>query len=115
MRFMRWVLTIGIALLLTACSGEAPEENVFKAQTDAIGKAEDVNITDRGCGRKAARRDRRTGPLIWRSERRDTFQVVPKHVVRPQAGLLSTPTIPYPLAGESNLSHPGSPVQRVTD
>ncbi len=43
MRFMRWVLTIGTALLLTACSGEAPEENVFKAQTDAIGKAEDVN------------------------------------------------------------------------
>jgi len=36
-------LTIGTVFLLTACSGEAPEENVFKAQTDAIGKAEDVN------------------------------------------------------------------------
>ena len=43
MSLTRWVLTIGTVFLLTACSGEAPEENVFKAQTDAIGKAEDVN------------------------------------------------------------------------
>ena len=43
MKLGQWILKIGTAVLLTACSGEAPEENVFKAQTDAIGKAEDVN------------------------------------------------------------------------
>ena len=43
MRLKRWIWTIGTVVVLTACSGEAPEENVFKARTDAIGKAEDVN------------------------------------------------------------------------
>ncbi len=34
---------VALAVLVTGCSGEAPQENVFKDQTDAIGKAEDVN------------------------------------------------------------------------
>ncbi|MCZ6893468.1 MAG: hypothetical protein O7H40_05405 [Gammaproteobacteria bacterium] len=56
MRLKQWIWTVGTAALLAACSGEAPEENVFKAQTDAIGKAEDVNklIEDAAAKQRAA-------------------------------------------------------------
>jgi outer membrane PBP1 activator LpoA protein len=43
MTIARWISTAAAAAMLAACSTEAPEENVFKGQTDAIGKAEDVN------------------------------------------------------------------------
>ena len=39
----RWVLVAGIAAVLVSCTGEPPERNIFEDQTDAIGKAEDVN------------------------------------------------------------------------
>ena len=35
-------LAIALALSLAACSDQAPDENVFKAQTEAIDKAEDA-------------------------------------------------------------------------
>ncbi len=35
-------LLAGTLLVLVAC-GDKPQENVFKGQTDALGKAEDVN------------------------------------------------------------------------
>ncbi len=43
MRELRATLAALCVCVLAGCSGGEPEENVFKAQTDAIGKAEDVN------------------------------------------------------------------------
>lgn len=39
----RWVFLVGVAAVLVSCTGEPPERTVFEDQTDAIGKAENVN------------------------------------------------------------------------
>lgn len=43
MTVVRIILLASALLVLSACSSEEPAENVFKAQTDALGKAEDAN------------------------------------------------------------------------
>ena len=43
MQCNRWVWVAGIAALLASCTGEPLERTVFEDQTDAIGKAENVN------------------------------------------------------------------------
>lgn len=43
MQGKRWFFLAGIAAVLVSCTGEPPERTVFEDQTDAIGKAKDVN------------------------------------------------------------------------
>ena len=40
---IRHGIAISVLVLLAACAESSNEENVFKAQTDAIGKAEQAN------------------------------------------------------------------------
>jgi hypothetical protein len=43
MRRLSGLVLPALLLALSACSGDEPAENVFKAQTDALGKAEQAN------------------------------------------------------------------------
>jgi outer membrane biogenesis lipoprotein LolB len=43
MTVFRIILLASALFVLSACSGDEPAENVFKAQTDALGKAEEAN------------------------------------------------------------------------
>jgi hypothetical protein len=43
LRLAKLCAVAALVVLLGACSGEEPQDSAFKAQTDAIDKAEDAN------------------------------------------------------------------------